>query len=113
MPGSILFRAVVAMWEALEACDRDRARTIHEPLAALVSLADSLDAFLAIEKHLLVRQGVFLNTLVRGPVGFTLDDATTRKVDWRFNELSEAVRMCSRRRSGNSGDDLGLEGKGS
>ena len=47
----------------------------------------SLDAFLAVEKHLLVRQGIFKNTLVRGPVGFRLDDESKREVDRLFDRL--------------------------
>ncbi|MFQ5966475.1 MAG: dihydrodipicolinate synthase family protein [Acidimicrobiia bacterium] len=91
MPGADLTPAVVELWEALEADDLERARRIHEPLAALVSLADSLDAFLAVEKHLLVRQGVFRNALVRGPVGFALDEAGEQEVDEKFDELMAAV----------------------
>ena len=48
-------------------------------------MQNSLDAFLAIEKYLLVKQGVFKNTLVRGPVGYTLDDETRREVDRLFD----------------------------
>ena len=92
MPGADLTEAVVALWSALEDGDNDRARKIHRPLAELVAFADTLDGFLAIEKHLLKRQGVFPNTLVRGPVGFTLDDDTATEVDQRFDELMTAVR---------------------
>ena len=51
----------------------------------------SLDAFLAVEKHLLVRQGIFKNTLVRGPVGFCLDEETKREVDRQFDRLITAA----------------------
>ena len=51
------------------------------PISALISLQTNLDAFLAIEKYLLVKQGVFTNTHVRGPVGFILDEETRREVD--------------------------------
>ena len=40
-----------------------------------------LDAFLAVEKHLLVRQGIFRSERVRGPVGYALDAETRREVD--------------------------------
>src|SRR5687768_100462 len=92
MPGADLILALVALWRALEAGDAARARRIHGPLAALISLQTSLDAFLAVEKHLLVRQAIFKNTLVRGPVGFRLDEETRREVDRLFERLMEATK---------------------
>lgn len=92
MPGADLTEAVVALWSALEAGDDDRAGEIHRPLAELVAFADTLDGFLAIEKHLLKRQGVFLNTLVRGPVGFALDEDMATEIDQRFDALMAAVK---------------------
>jgi dihydrodipicolinate synthase/N-acetylneuraminate lyase len=91
MPGADLIRALVALWRALEASDAAKAQRIHEPLAALISIQTSLDAFLAVEKHLLLRQGVFKNTIVRGPVGFRLDEETRGEVDRLFDRLMEAI----------------------
>lgn len=91
MPGADLVAGIVALWRALSAGDEARAYQVWLPLAALVSLQHSLDAFLAIEKHLLVKQGVFKNTLVRGPVGYTLDEQTRREVDRLFELLSAAI----------------------
>jgi 4-hydroxy-tetrahydrodipicolinate synthase len=91
MPGADLIRALVALWGALERGDAAKARRIHEPLAALISMQTSLDAFLAVEKHLLVRQGIFKNTFVRGPVGFRLDEEARREVDRLFDRLMEAT----------------------
>ena len=91
MPGADLIRALVALWRALEAGDAAKAQRIHEPLAALISLQTSLDAFLAVEKHLLLRQGIFKNTLVRGPVGFRLNEETRCEVDPLFERLMEAI----------------------
>ena len=65
--------------------DEDGAYRIWLPLAALVSLQHSLDAFLAIEKYLLVKQGIFSNTIVRGPVGYALDEPTRGEVDRLFD----------------------------
>jgi 4-hydroxy-tetrahydrodipicolinate synthase len=92
MPGADLIHALVALWRALETRDTARAQRIHEPLAAIISIQTSLDAFLAVEKHLLLRQGIFKNTLVRGPVGFCLNAETRREVDRLFERLTEAVR---------------------
>jgi len=91
MPGADLIDAIVVLWNALEAGDDERPYRISAPLTALVSLAHGLDGFLAIEKHLLRRQGVFANTIVRGPVGFVLDEETREEVDRRFDLLNEAL----------------------
>jgi 4-hydroxy-tetrahydrodipicolinate synthase len=91
MPGADLIDGIVALWRALQAGDAAAADAIWLPLAALVSLQPSLDAFLAVEKHLLVRQGIFANELVRGPVGFALDAPMRREVDRLFDALMGAV----------------------
>jgi dihydrodipicolinate synthase/N-acetylneuraminate lyase len=91
MPGADLIRGLVPLWHALEANDAAKADRIHGPLAALISMQTSLDAFLAVEKHLLVRQGIFKNRLVRGPVGFCLDEETKREVDRLFDRMIEAT----------------------
>lgn len=91
IPGADLIDAIVALWRALKANDVSRIDRIALPLVALVSIQSSLDAFLAIEKHLLVRQGVFRNTVVREPVGYKLDDETRREVDRLFELLTAAV----------------------
>jgi 4-hydroxy-tetrahydrodipicolinate synthase len=91
MPGADLIRGLVPLWKALEAGDAAKADRIHGPLAALVSMQTSLDGFLAVEKHLLVRQGIFKNTLVRGPVGFKLDAETIREVERQFDRMIAAA----------------------
>src|SRR6266516_1576956 len=93
MPGADLIHALVALWRALESGDAPKAKRIHEPLAALLSIQTSLDAFLAVEKHLPLRQGIFKNTIVRGPVGFRLDEETRREVDRWFERLMEAAKI--------------------
>jgi 4-hydroxy-tetrahydrodipicolinate synthase len=91
IPGSDLVDAVVALWRALQAGDEARIQRISLPLIAIVSLQTSLDAFLAVEKHLLVRRGIFRNTIVRGPVGYRLDDETRREVDRLFDVLMAVI----------------------
>ncbi len=93
MPGADLIKAIVAMWRLLESGRQDQAHQISLPLASLVSLQFSLDAFLAVEKYLLVKQGVFKNTIVRGPVGYRLDDQTRSEVDRLFELL---VHVCEK-----------------
>jgi 4-hydroxy-tetrahydrodipicolinate synthase len=51
----------------------------------------NLDAFIAVEKHLLHRQGVFPSTRVRGPVGFRLDAETAAEVDRLFDLVFAAA----------------------
>ena len=91
MPGADLIRGIVPLWKALESGNQTRADRIHGPLSALISIQTGLDAFLAVEKHLLLRQGVFRNTRVRGPVGFELDPETRAEVDRLFDRMIEAV----------------------
>lgn len=91
MPGADLIDAVVALWRALAVKDDVRVAELGSLLTNLVTLQSGLDGFLAIEKHLLVKQRVFTNTVVRGPVGFQLDDETRDEVDRRFNALMNAV----------------------
>ncbi|HEX7009581.1 MAG TPA: hypothetical protein VF184_06335, partial [Phycisphaeraceae bacterium] len=95
MPGADLIRGLVALWRALEAGDEKRTRRISLPVIALVSIQNSLDAFLAVEKYLLVKQGVFKNTLVRGPVGYVMDEQTRHEVDRLFDLMIEAVEATS------------------
>ncbi|MFW6060833.1 MAG: dihydrodipicolinate synthase family protein [Phycisphaeraceae bacterium] len=91
MPGADVIQALIALWRALESGDERRAYDISDRLTSLVTLQGSLDTFLAVEKHLLVRQGIFRNTIVRGPVGFVMDDETRAEVDRRYDRLMEAV----------------------
>lgn len=91
MPGADLIRGIVPLWHALRRGDAAAAQRIHEPLAKLIGLQKTLDAYLAVEKHLLVRQGVFINTIVRGPVGYRLTDEVRAQADRWFDELIAAI----------------------
>ena len=91
IPGADLVRGIVALWQALQAGDEERAYRLSLPISALVSLQTSLDAFLAIEKYLLLKQGILTDARVRGPVGFALDEETRLEVDRLFNLVMRAV----------------------
>jgi 4-hydroxy-tetrahydrodipicolinate synthase len=91
MPGAEVIDALVALWRALKANDTVAINRISLPLIALVSLQTSLDSFLAVEKHILRRRGIFKNTRVRGPVGFVLDDQTRREVDRLLDMLLATI----------------------
>ncbi len=87
IPGADLIDGIVALWRALKADDESRIYQLSLPISALIAIQTSLDAFLAVEKYLLVKQGVFKNTIVRGPVGYTLDEETHQEVDRLFERL--------------------------
>jgi dihydrodipicolinate synthase/N-acetylneuraminate lyase len=91
MPGADLIDGIVALWKALEVGDSAQIDRISLPLSALIALQSGLDGFLAIEKYLLKRQGIFRNTIVRGPTGFQLDDETRREVDRLFDQFCQVL----------------------
>lgn len=92
MPGSDVAWAIVRLWEALEAEDWEKISLIQGPLTSLIAQIHNLDAFLAIEKFLLKEQGIFENTLVRGPVGYTLDEESRVEILRLYSWLRE---VCS------------------
>lgn len=87
IPGADLIDVLVALWRALQAGDEARIYQLSLPLSALIAIQTSLDAFLAVEKYLLVKRGIFKNMLVRGPAGYVLDEETRREVDRLFEQL--------------------------
>jgi 4-hydroxy-tetrahydrodipicolinate synthase len=91
IPGADLIHAIVALWNALQNRDDERAYRLSLPISALITLQTSLDAFLAIEKYWLVKQGIFRSAKVRGPVGFVLDEETRAEVDRLFALLMRAL----------------------
>jgi len=93
MPGTEIVWAIRAEWDALVAGDLERATALQGLIAPLIYLQHGLDGFLAIEKLLLVRQGVFSNQIVRGPVGFALDPETEAEALRLFDGL---CTMCGR-----------------
>lgn len=93
MPGTDLLDGVVALWNALAAGDEDRTYQLSLPICALVvlQLQGGLDGFLAIEKYLLKKRGLFNNTLQRQPVGWQLDPETQAEVDRLFARLQAVI----------------------
>ncbi len=93
MPGTDLLDGIVALWNALAAGDEDRTYQLSFPICGLVSLQlqAGLDGFLAIEKYLLKKRGLFNNTLQRQPVGWQLDPETQAEVDRLFARLQAVV----------------------
>lgn len=91
MPGADLTWALVALWKALSVGDWEQVDLIAGPLANLLSFEHSLDAYLVIEKYLLVKQGIFTNSQLREPVGYHLDNQTRANVDRLFSLLRDRV----------------------
>ena len=94
MPGADLIRGIVALWKALEAGDDDATYRLSFPISALIAMQHGLDGFLVVEKYLLKKQGIFRNTLVRGPVSFTMDTETREEIDRLFDRVMEAVEAA-------------------
>ncbi len=93
MPGPEVPWAIVTLWHALQGGDTDVAQSVHGPLAALISLQGSLDAFIALEKHLLVRQHVFDTDSRRHPHGYQPDPETLLEADRLVGVLAGACRI--------------------
>jgi dihydrodipicolinate synthase/N-acetylneuraminate lyase len=88
MPGADLCRTIVRIWQLLTAGNAEGAYLLSSTVTALIALQKSLDAFVAVEKHLLKRQGVIESTLSRGPAGYQLDYETKELVDSLFDRLT-------------------------
>jgi dihydrodipicolinate synthase/N-acetylneuraminate lyase len=91
MPAVDVCWAVRAIWDALHAGDYETAYQVSGPLCALISLQTELDAYVAIEKDLLRKQGVLSTSRQRGPLGYALDQETMAEVDRLFDRLAAAV----------------------
>ena len=93
MPAVDLLDGIIALWKALEAKDEDRIYALSLPIVSLVSLQlqGGLDGFLVIEKYLLKKRGLFVNTLQRQPVGWQMDAETQAEVDRLFEHLMKAI----------------------
>jgi 2-keto-3-deoxy-L-arabinonate dehydratase len=89
-----LLDGVVALWKALEAGEETRIYQLSLPISAIVALElqAGLDGFLAIEKHLLMKRGLFDNTIQLPPVKWELDPETRTEVDRLFARLQTVVR---------------------
>lgn len=97
MPGMDVLDGIVAIWGALQCGDDDFAYLVSFPIAALVALQlqAGLDGFLAIEKHLLVKRGIFSSARRREPHSWELDPETAAEVDRLFDRL---LRVLDERR---------------
>jgi dihydrodipicolinate synthase/N-acetylneuraminate lyase len=87
MPGADLIWAISRLWRALNAGDMEHAYEITSALSPILAPLGSLDAYVAVEKYLLVKQGVFENELRRYPTNYELDDILKGEADQLFDRL--------------------------
>jgi len=94
MPGVDLLDGVMALWHALEHGDETTAYRVYFPICAIVALElqAGLDGFLAIEKSILVRRGLFGSDRRRGPYSWSLDRETWAEVERLLSHLSDVLR---------------------
>jgi 4-hydroxy-tetrahydrodipicolinate synthase len=89
MPAVEMVDGIVALWQAMQEGDEELAYRLSFPIGAIVALQlqAGLDGFLAIEKHLLVKRGLFPSARRRGPYAWKLDAETAAEVDRLFDRL--------------------------
>lgn len=92
MPGMEMLDGIVALWRALQRGDDEAVYRVYFPICSLIALQmqAGLDGFLAVEKYLLVRRGLFPSARRRRPHSFELDPETAREID-RLYERLQAV----------------------
>lgn len=89
MPGTDLLDGIVALWRALQSGDESQIYRLSLPICALTAmqLQAGLDGFLAIEKYLMQKRGIFPSTRQVQPSGWRLDSETQAEVDRLFDLL--------------------------
>jgi 4-hydroxy-tetrahydrodipicolinate synthase len=93
MPGMEFLGGMVALWKALQSGDEATAYRLSLPIGAIVALQlqAGLDGFLAIEKYLLVKRGIFPSARRRGPYAWELDAETAAEVDRLHSRLQREL----------------------
>lgn len=94
IPGTDLLDGIVALWQALQMGDEKRIYELSLPISALIALQlqAGLDGFLAIEKYLLKKRGLFPNTLRVEPFGWEPDPETLAEVDRLFDIIQLTLK---------------------
>ena len=94
MPGMDLLDGIVTLWRALQEGDEETAYRIYFPICALVALElqAGLDGFLAIEKYLLRKRGIFTSERRREPIAWKLDEETRAEVDRLYERLQDVLQ---------------------
>lgn len=94
MPGMEMLKGIVALWRALARGDEETIYRLYYPICAIVALQlqAGLDGFLAVEKHLLVRQGLFATDRRRRPYSWELDGETAAEVQRLMARLEQKLQ---------------------
>ena len=88
MPGMEFLPGVIALWNALVRKDEEAIYRLHQA---------GLDGFLAVEKYLLHRMGLFTTDLRRQPNAWSLDDETLAELNRLLTHLDSAVDFVSKK----------------
>jgi 4-hydroxy-tetrahydrodipicolinate synthase len=93
MPGMDLLDGIVAVWKALARGDEEAAYQAYFPICSIVSLQlqAGLDGFLAVEKYLMVKRGLFPSTRRRQPYGWELDPETAAEIDRLYDRMQRII----------------------
>jgi 4-hydroxy-tetrahydrodipicolinate synthase len=89
IPGMEFLPTVVALWKALQRGDEEAIYRLYLPLCALVALQlqAGLDGFLAVEKYVLQKQGLFATARRRKPLAWELDEETRQELERLLTQL--------------------------
>lgn len=88
IPATEIAEITLALWNALQAGNEERARAIGYPLAYLMChMMSSIDCYLQISKHLLKRRGLINRAISRAPYDFRVDPETLAEVEKVYDQL--------------------------
>ena len=93
IPGVEFLDGLVALWKALEEGDDRRAYALHAPISALavLQLQGGLDGFIALERYVMQKRGIFKNLVNRTPFSYEFDPETRAEVDRIFDNLQRLL----------------------
>jgi 4-hydroxy-tetrahydrodipicolinate synthase len=93
MPGMEFLTGVVALWNALQRGDEQAIYRLYLPICALVNLQlqAGLDGFLAVEKYVLAKRGLFDTLRRRKPYAWELDEETRLELERLLGQLDAAL----------------------
>jgi 2-keto-3-deoxy-L-arabinonate dehydratase len=93
MPGMEFLPGIIALWAALERSDEPAIYALYLPICALVNLQmqAGLDGFLAVEKYVLARKGLFDTDMRREPYAWEMDEETRLELERLLGQLDQAL----------------------
>jgi 4-hydroxy-tetrahydrodipicolinate synthase len=93
MPGMEFLPGIIALWRALGRGDERAIYDLYFPICALVSLQlqAGLDGFLAVEKYILAKRGLFATSVRRGPYAWEMDEETRLELERLLVQLDAAL----------------------